>query len=352
MTEENAVINLSVSYKLLAEFKVNFAEETLPDVATKDGYKFIKEGIALVRSHRTGTEKLRQQLVKPLNDRVKEINKTCKDMEEELKWIEGPMKRVKDDEDERLQAIKDEEERQNRLRIAKITERCEAIRNEPLEAMEMTSDQIQERIEILEAMDTDEGFDEFSETAQEFVITALGKLRSLRETKALAEQQAIEQAERDRLQIEADEKARQEAVEAERVRKQEIADQEAENSRKADELAEKERVLNEKMVAIEKAESDKKYSEFTGGAGPIDEAASPLPPVDDTEKVDAGSGEENTPLIEAPSMSIFITATKDSIDLINALVDDLDRTDTPFIGESIVEAVQAGSIPHIHWEIK
>ena len=335
MTTENQIIELSVSDKLLAQFKTDYAEETLPDVGTREGYKFIQEGISLVRSHRTGTEKLRQQMVKPLNDRVKEINSICKDMEEELKWIEGPMKRIKEEEDQRLQAIKDAEEEANRQRIHAITAKLEAIRNEPIEAMEMTSEQIQLRIEALETMDTDEGFDEYSETASDFAGNALEKLRNLFEKTLASEKQAIENAERETARLAEVEAQRLKDVETERLRKQAIADQEAENKRKADELAEKERVLNERMAALE-------VPELVVGTDAILEELEKienLPPADDTEEMTVGYNDTFIEATKEACAEIYNFVSENPIDMIKAT-------------ENIVEAIQNGSIPHIHWEIK
>ena len=350
MTEQNALVQLSVDEKLLAQFKKDYNEEDLPDVTTKEGYKFIQEGIALVRTHRTGTEKLRQQLVKPLNDKVKGINKICKDMEEELKWIEGPMKRVKGDEDDRLQAIKDAEAEENRKRISRINHRLDSIMQAPIDAMDMTSAEIQVRIDEFDQMDAtnpEEGFDEFSQTAQETIDNSIVKLRELHKKTVLAEQQAIEQAEREKREAAEAEKKRIDDEEAERVRKRQIKEQEEENQRKADELAKKEAELKEREKALEpdhvisgdEFKEELKKPGFADGGIVGDEPAKLV--LDPEEKIINDDG--------SVTDSKIAMATKDSMVALSKIIDCSQSEVTN--ATVLFEAIYNCNIPNIHFKI-
>jgi len=161
------------------------------------------------------------------------------------------MRELKREEDDRKEAIKREEEEKNQRRIAGITEKLEAIRNEPVKAIDLNSVEIRERIEELLKIDPDEGFDEFTGSAGTCIEKSIERLETLEEKAKLAETQQKENEERDRIRAEDEEKTRLANEEAERVRLQGIADQEAENRRIAAELAEKERVLNERLAEAE-----------------------------------------------------------------------------------------------------
>lgn len=294
MQDENAIVKsraqtvtigvvelTEVSEAILAEKREKYAEKNWPDITTKDGAEWFRLAVADMRTLRTGTDAFRKNAKRPFQEHLNLIESTCQDAMSEVRKIEDPLKDKYDEEKSRLQAIKDAEEEANRKRMRLIAEKVERIRNEPIEALEMSSDQIQARFDELSIIDTDEGFDEFSDTAEDVLAGALSKLKNILEKTIASEEQAVIEAEREaKRQAEAEAK-RLADEEAEKKRKQEIADREAENQRKADELAEKERILNERMAALEPK------------ADPLPEL-DPLPEADDTEKIDPGTGEENT----------------------------------------------------------
>jgi|FLOH01.1.fsa_nt_gi hypothetical protein len=207
------LVKLSISEAMLQEFKQKYSPETLPTGETKNGYSFLKEGIAEIRGYRTGTEKYRQMLVQPLNDKVKEINTICKDMIGDLQMIEAPMIELKKVEDDRLAEIKREKELINQRRVAAINKRLIEIQTSPLMLVNASPDELQSAIDDLMLVDPEQDFEEFVDNAIEAVTGSLEQLRVLHQ-KAVEAVEAKRIIEEQRLTREKEENAAKELLEA------------------------------------------------------------------------------------------------------------------------------------------
>ena len=201
---DSEIIQLSVSDQMLTDFQVKYHANNLPDVATKDGYAFVKNGLADLRGHRTGTETFRKQAVAPLNARAKYINGICNDLMDELKTIEAPMKELKAEQDLIIKEAKEAKERENTLRIATITATLAKIGQRPADMIDSTPEEIEAELAELMALDLDNDFDEFVIMASDIVPKTIERLESLRQTridsiemqKIIAQQEAQELAEK------------------------------------------------------------------------------------------------------------------------------------------------------------
>ena len=205
------LVKLSISEAMLQEFKQKYSPETLPTGETKNGYSFLKEGIAEIRGYRTGTEKYRQMLVQPLNDKVKEINTICKDMIGDLQMIEAPMIELKKVEDDRLAEIKREKELINQRRVAAINKRLIEIQTSPLMLVNASPDELQSAIDDLMLVDPEQDFEEFVDNAIEAVTGSLEQLRVLHQ-KAVEAVEAKRIIEEQRLTREKEENAAKELL--------------------------------------------------------------------------------------------------------------------------------------------
>lgn len=229
------LVKLSISEAMLQEFKQKYSPETLPTGETKNGYSFLKEGIAEIRGYRTGTEKYRQMLVQPLNDKVKEINTICKDMIGDLQMIEAPMIELKKVEDDRLAEIKREKELINQRRVAAINKRLIEIQTSPLMLVNASPDELQSAIDDLMLVDPEQDFEEFVDNAIEAVTGSLEQLRVLHQ-KAVEAVEAKRIIEEQRLTREKEENAAKELLEAqnrkrieqERIEREEFQKEKAE----------------------------------------------------------------------------------------------------------------------------
>jgi len=78
-TVGTALVKLDISETILAEFKEQYAVEKLPDPSTKGGYNFLREGLSLLTSYRTGTETLRLAANQDHQDIIKSNNTLSRD---------------------------------------------------------------------------------------------------------------------------------------------------------------------------------------------------------------------------------------------------------------------------------
>lgn len=271
VSEVMDLVAITETQKLLVGFKEKYAEETLPTADTKEGYYFLKVGVAELRDLRGRTEDHRKVIVAPMNKKVKEVNALAKEVIEELALIEEPMKVLKAVEDDRLKAIKEEKRIAEEMRIRNITRRLGEISSAPLELMDASPADIQKTIDDLMLVNPEEDFDEFINSAIDTVSDTLDKLRSLY---AKAVDQA-ELAEAKRIQEEEERKAQAIQAEKDRVKAEEEAAQ-----RRKDE-AELEALRAEKA---ERAEAERKLSEHNTPPDTFTPTMKvPLEPVQDIE---------------------------------------------------------------------
>jgi len=240
------LVAITETQKLLVGFREKYAESNLPTADTKEGYNFLKGGVAELRTLRNRTEDHRKMIVAPLNERVRKVNALAKGVIEELTLIEEPMKVLKAVEDDRLKEEREKKQLAEEARIRAITQRLQKISTLPLDLLEASPDEIQKKIDDLMMVNPEEDFGEFVASAIDTVSDTLDKLRSLH-TKAvdqaeLAEAKRIQeeeerkaqaiQAEKDRVKAEAEaEQRRKDEAELEQLR-QEKADREAEQEQK------------------------------------------------------------------------------------------------------------------------
>ncbi len=229
------LVKLSISEAMLQEFKQKYSPETLPTGETKNGYSFLKEGIAEIRGYRTGTEKYRQMLVQPLNDKVKEINTICKDMIGDLQMIEAPMIELKKVEDDRLAEIKREKELINQRRVAAINKRLIEIQTSPLMLVNASPDELQSAIDDLMLVDPEQDFEEFVDNAIEAVTGSLEQLRVLHqkaveavEAKRIIEEQRLTREKEENVTKELLEAQNRKRIEQERIEREEFQKEKAE----------------------------------------------------------------------------------------------------------------------------
>lgn len=218
------LVAITETQKLLVGFREKYAESNLPTADTKEGYNFLKGGVAELRTLRNRTEDHRKMIVAPLNERVREVNALAKNVIEELSLIEEPMKILKKVEDDRLKEEREKKQLAEEARIRAITQRLQKISTLPLDLLEASPDEIQKKIDDLMMVNPEEDFGEFVASAIDTVSGTLDKLRSLH---AKAVDQA-ELAEAKRVQEEEDRKAQAIQAEKDRIK----AEAEAEQRRK------------------------------------------------------------------------------------------------------------------------
>jgi len=352
MTDENAVVKSKavnvtigvvdlkeVSAEILAKKRELYAEENWPDIQTPKGRDWFKRAVADTRGLRVGTDNFRKQEKAPFYDHLKLVETTCQDAIESIREIENPLKAKLDEENERLQEIKDAEEKANQDRISKITVRINAIRESPIEALDMKSEAIMERIEelkLIDPTDPDEGFDEFVASTEDALHNSIEKLQNIYDKTVLAEQQKIENAARETKRLEDEEKTRLANVEAERVRKEGIAKREEENRIKAAELAEREKQLNEKLAELNPNKLDYLHNEQTVTNMPERKHEEPL--IDEPESDSTGDlAEKVRPSVLASIKALF------------ELIDGYYGDDLPSF---ILCAIQEGKVPNIIFQVQ
>lgn len=303
------LVKLSISEAMLQEFKQKYSPETLPTGETKNGYSFLKEGIAEIRGYRTGTEKYRQMLVQPLNDKVKEINTICKDMIGDLQMIEAPMIELKKVEDDRLAEIKREKELINQRRVAAINKRLIEIQTSPLMLVNASPDELQSAIDDLMLVDPEQDFEEFVDNAIEAVTGSLEQLRVLHQ-KAVEAVEAKRIIEEQRLTREKEENAAKELLEAQNRKR-----------------IEQERIEREDFQK-EKAEFEKLKAEST-----ISDNFEPSPIFITDDVEEANKTIENNRVEMGQAANAIAKITKDS-----------------GIAYEIVKAIYCEQIPFISWK--
>ena len=254
---ENFTFKQDISAKKIAAFKKKYDPETLPTADDQNGYDFLKGGIAEIRTARTSTEKHAKTIKGPLNQVLRVINSTTKDVIAQLHEIEQPMKDLKKVEDDRKSAAKAEKER---LKMEAMMAMQKRVNDEILglkdKAAGASSDEILELINQAEMINPSAYTDRelTAEDAKESTLEHLGKMFTL--TLDSEKEKAI-QDEKDRLRLEEEKvKQEEEAKQAEirRIAQEKLdAEREAFEKEKAD-LAEAKAKLEAEQEALKPKE--------------------------------------------------------------------------------------------------
>lgn len=111
----------------IAELKEQFKDLEISGVEDKDGYKAVSEAIKIVRTYRTGVEKVRKQIKEDYLKNGRAIDEEAKRLTASLEEIENPLKDKKQEIDDEIQAEKDRKEAEAQAKTDKRVEELEAV---------------------------------------------------------------------------------------------------------------------------------------------------------------------------------------------------------------------------------
>ena len=111
----------------IAELKEQFKDLEISGVEDKDGYKAVSEAIKIVRTYRTGVEKVRKQIKEDYLKTGRAIDEEAKRLTASLEEIENPLKGKKQEIDDEIQAEKDRQEAEAQAKTDKRVEELEAV---------------------------------------------------------------------------------------------------------------------------------------------------------------------------------------------------------------------------------
>ena len=111
----------------IAELKEQFKDLEISGVEDKNGYKAVSEAIKIVRTYRTGVEKVRKQIKEDYLKTGRAIDEEAKRLTASLEEIENPLKDKKQEIDDEIQAEKDRQEAEAQAKTDKRVEELEAV---------------------------------------------------------------------------------------------------------------------------------------------------------------------------------------------------------------------------------
>ncbi len=111
----------------IAELKEQFKDLEISGVEDKDGYKAVSEAIKIVRTYRTGVEKVRKQIKEGYLKTGRAIDEEAKRLTALLEEIENLLKDKKQEIDDEIQAEKDRQEAEAQAKTDKRVEELEAV---------------------------------------------------------------------------------------------------------------------------------------------------------------------------------------------------------------------------------
>jgi len=226
----------------------------VPDISTKKGRDRIASLAAKVSKSKVAVEKPGREYLK----RIKELPKT---IEAELREFTRQMDNLRDETRKPLT----EWEEAEKARVATLEARIAALElpTEDEYGISFASSQLINTLQSIESTAIDESWQEFASKAAIAKDAAIARFKA-----AIARQQKHEadQAELERLRIEAEEKARiereeqirKEAMEAERLRAQQEAERKEREHQAAIDRANRERAEAEALAAKEKLEAEER----------------------------------------------------------------------------------------------
>jgi DNA repair exonuclease SbcCD ATPase subunit len=231
------------------------------DVKTKEGMEIAKHHRATLRTLRTSAEDLRKRAKAPILDAGKLLDTRYKEIEAKIVPVED---KIDDDikvEERRIAEEKAAKIRAEEERKAQVQSAIDAITRRPLEAINMTADQVESLIEELsQKQPTKDEFDERHIEAEVAINSAIAQLKGMLEGKkaqeTLAQQQEAQRAENERQQ---QEQGRINAIQAKIAAMRNVVMDAAECDASADVQK-----LIDQTEALEITEAD--YQEFTDEA--------------------------------------------------------------------------------------
>jgi chromosome segregation ATPase len=213
------VTEYSATNAALAMLREKYA--TVPDANTDEGYVFIKDGIKELTTLRTSLEAARQREKAPYLQAGKIIDAEAKRITEELVKLESPMKAAKKEVDDRL-------ERERQERIARLQQKVDAIKAMPAQVRGKSSEEISAMLDRVGEIDASHDFYDLTKEAVDARQAALDEL-----TQMLTDRLAFEQAERQRIELEAQQAEMKRQMEAQQV---EMRRQQEEMQRQQEEM--------------------------------------------------------------------------------------------------------------------
>lgn len=239
---KNLAVGVVTEYSQIAaelEKLRNDYGSVVPDCTTREGYEFSKNAALTCRDIRTNLENVRKEKKQPYLDYSRLIDSQAKEIKESLEAIENPHK-------EAYQAVDARKKAELEARKQLIAD----MNNIRMWAADKSEDEISEKIEEISNLDVSkEAFGRLLDDAIAAQATAIESLYACH-AEAVNRRLAEEQAERDRLELEA-----LRAKEAERLAKEEAERQQKEQAERDQLIAKQaaERAEREKAEAEQRA---------------------------------------------------------------------------------------------------
>lgn len=265
------IAEYSATEAALAQLREKYG--TVPDANTEAGYALIKSGLKELVGLRNRLEDARKREKAPLLLAGKIIDDEAKRITAELVKLEDPMAVAKKAADERI-------EREQKERIARLQVKVDAIKGMPAQVRGKSSDEIAEMIDRCGEIDTAHDFYDLTKEAQEAQAMALGELAQM-----LTDRLAFEQAERQRLELEAQQAELNRQLEEQRAQLQRQQD---EINRQREELARQSAELQQ--APLEPAVSSEMVTESAPQQQRQREpVATIVPAIDDGQRIKMGN---------------------------------------------------------------
>lgn len=230
------VAEYSATNAALALLKQKYS--VVPDANTEDGYALIKAGIKELTGLRTSLEDARKREKAPHLQAGKIIDDEAKRITAELVALEDPMKAAK-------KVVDDRVERERQERIARLQMKVDAIKGMPAQVRGKPSEAISEMIDRCGEIDTAHDFYDLTKEAQAAQQAAMDEL-----TQMLTDRLAFEQAERQRLELEAQQAELNRQLEEQRA---ELQRQQDEIKRQREELERQQQEIAAAQQQVEPA---------------------------------------------------------------------------------------------------
>jgi len=216
----------------IRKLKAEYDPETMPEALIKgdDGYEVVhKKAMAIVKV-RTFIEKKKKELTDDARAWTTKVNGEAKRLTEIVAAIEKPWKDKKAELD-KAEEIKAEKERMAELaRTDAIELKINAIINTTANLVGARSDELRERVNLINTIIVDSSYDEYEATASEHKEQAIESLSAALKERELFEAQQL-QMDKDRLEIEEGKAELAKAkAEIERLQKNNLIDSPQENN--------------------------------------------------------------------------------------------------------------------------
>lgn len=170
----------------IAELKQRY-QGLVFDFSKKSALPEAKKARSELRSLRTGLESLREALKKPVLERGRQIDTEAKRITEQLLNLENPLAKQIELEEQRREKEKREAEERERMRIQRLQERMNQLRDIPVIATGWKAAQVLEKLAEIEASPIADDFDEFKDLAVLARQEVIDRLKSIGAAKQASE---------------------------------------------------------------------------------------------------------------------------------------------------------------------